>query len=90
MSVTHKSSVSFIGRTQKTAKTECGKTVKVASLAMYSKPTCPECVSVVEGSIKAMLSMATTTEEKYGASLLTREARDMAANPVMFHTVYFL
>jgi hypothetical protein len=48
MNITHKAAVSFIGRMQKTAKTECGKIVKVAALAVESDCTCPECRTVID------------------------------------------
>jgi hypothetical protein len=48
MSVTHKAAMSFIGRTQKTAKTECGKIVKTSAIAIESDCTCIGCRAEVD------------------------------------------
>lgn len=87
--VTHKASVSFIGRTQKTAKTECGKTVKTSLIAIDSDCSCPDCREVIDASFNSMREMAEHAKAS-GLDTGAAEAALRAADPKRYQTIYFL
>jgi len=87
---THKASVGFIGRTQKTAKTECGRTVRTSLIAIDSDATCPGCRAKADKLLEGMKLIA-EHGERTGLST-TNGVRDAIAKfePVRYQTVYFL
>jgi hypothetical protein len=87
----HKAAMGFVSRFQKTAKTECGKSVKVASLAMEGATDCPACRAAIEKSVASLTTVAASLKERFGESDATREAEALAAHPEsMYRTIYFL
>lgn len=85
-----KAALSFIGRSQKTAKTECGKRVNCSQIAVDCETDCPECRAAVGRTIEALQSIAKYHEESFGASDMTRDAKATASDPRLYHTIYFL
>lgn len=87
--MTHKAATSFISRTQKTAKTECGKTVEASEIAIDADCTCWECKAVIDGhwngAYEALeMSIAHGLDKEGELS----GAMD-AAYPRRYRTVYF-
>lgn len=86
----HKSSVGFVSLGQKTAKTECGKIVKVSALAIDCATDCPGCREKVQASIAALQSVAAEFRKRWGDIDTTREADKAAADPAIYNTARFL
>lgn len=92
--VTHKAYLSWITRSQKTAKTECGRKVTTSKIAVDCDPTCPECRAVVDKSRAAMAEIAALTGP-YDNEALVKSRADLAQSLTesearKYHTVYFL
>ncbi len=85
---THKAYLSFIGHTQKTAKTECGKTVRTALIAVDADCTCIDCRAAVDANMAAMTEL-TQLARACGRDALKVEAALHAADPTRYHTHYF-
>lgn len=54
----HKAQMGFIGRAQKTARTECGKRVVCSQLAIDAATDCPACRAAVDATIAALNAVA--------------------------------
>ena len=85
----HKAYLSFIGRTQKTAKTECGKTVKVTQLAIDCDADCPDCRAEVDRTYDALASVAAFQKKEFGPSAAIAEVEKAAHEPRQYSTAYF-
>jgi hypothetical protein len=89
--VKHKAAMGFVSRFQKTAKTECGKVVKVSALAIECATDCPACRGAIEKSVSALITVAASLKARFGESDAPREAEALAAHPdSMYRTIYFL
>lgn len=86
---THKSAYSFIGRTQKTAKTECGKTVKTSAIAIDTDCTCPGCIDAVDKSWQSGLELLEYARAN-GTDVTKLQASLIESDPRKYHTTYFL
>lgn len=87
----HLASVSFIGRTQKTAKTECGKVVSTTHIAVRVDADCPQCRAIAEAHIRGAELLLVHAKS---AGLLKNAAEIEADLPQwrekMYRTVVFL
>lgn len=88
--VKHKAQFGWVGRTQKTAKTECGKRVACSSVAVDVDATCPACRATVDKSIESMLAVADSFVERLGEHKVVDEVRAAANDPRRYQTIYFL
>lgn len=89
MNTTHKAYLSFIGRTQKTAKTECGRIVKTSAIAIDADCTCLGCRAEVDSQIAAARALADYAESKGTASAAELFAL-RSTHTGLYRTVYFL
>lgn len=85
---THKAAVSFISRTQKTAKTECGKIVKADLIAVNADCTCPGCIAAVDKLWVGNESMLALSKER-GLDVTGLQASLTAARPLRYQTASF-
>lgn len=90
MNTTHKASVSFIGRTQKTAKTECGRVVKTSAIAINTDCTCPGCIAAVDDQWKGVAALIEHGKTVPGYDAAKAERELMADKPRRYHTIIFL
>lgn len=92
--ITHKAYLSKIGRTQKTAKTECGMTVRTALIAVDCDATCSECRAVIDRSRSSMAEVAAMVAP-YENEAIAKSRADLvaflkASETTKYRTVYFL
>lgn len=85
----HKARVSFISRNQKTAKTECGKTVACANIAVQVDADCPACRAAAEDSFNGALLILKHCKER-GLDFAELEASIPGYRADMYRTVVFL
>lgn len=88
--MTHKAYLTFIGRTQKTAKTECGRTVKTSDIAIDADCTCPGCIAAVDESFKGHEALLEHAKTLPGLNTDDLARTLEAARPGRYQTVYFL
>lgn len=86
----HKSQFGWIGRTQKTTKTECGKRVACSAIAVDADTDCPACRTAVDASTASMLVVATSFDTRPGCEGLIGELQACADDPNRYRTIYFL
>lgn len=82
----HKAQFGWIGRTQKTVKTECGKRIACSQIAIDADTDCPACRAAVDAHCAA----ADEFVRRYGAHEAATAARQFAGDPNRYRTIYFL
>lgn len=85
----HKAIVSFVGRRQKTAKTCCGKTVKLSCIAINTDATCESCRAFVDAE-KESYEAAIDSAKACGLDSGPLEVAFKNWFPVRYQTPYFL
>lgn len=85
---THKAVVGFISPSQKTAKTECGLTIKTTSIATEADCTCPGCRAVIDRYWQACDDLLSHAEQDGTAPAHLRSDLENM-RPQRYRTIYF-
>jgi hypothetical protein len=85
----HKARASCIGRTQKTAKTECGLTVRTISIAIDNDCTCLACMVNVDTLWVDMRAALDDAKKNNLAGTDDLEKALAAGHATRYHTRYY-
>lgn len=88
----HKASLSFIGRTQKTAKTCCNKTVSTKYIAVHEDADCQECRAAADAELAGFKMIVESCRENGGSDANVTRLKETIHKyePVRYRTTYFL